>query len=180
MSAKTKDILSSLHSYKKAAKEVEKIQNNHPVVITGTNPLQHKAMINMIGELQNLVEVTASNTWMDVIPETLYADLATQISATPKNGITKNTNTGDVVMKDHAADYIVLSGTPWAARYTETVSATANVAFTVNHMLGTEDVVVMVKNAVTKEVVSVDITILDANSIEVTSTEDLDLRITCI
>ena len=31
-------------------------------------------------------------------------------------------------MKDHAVDYIVLSGTPWAARYTETVSATANVA----------------------------------------------------
>jgi hypothetical protein len=44
----TADILKSLHSYKKAAQEVDKIQNNHPVVITGTNPLQHKAMLNMI------------------------------------------------------------------------------------------------------------------------------------
>jgi hypothetical protein len=39
---------------------------------------------------------------MDVIPETEYANITIQISATPNNGITKNINTGDVVMKDQA------------------------------------------------------------------------------
>jgi hypothetical protein len=72
---------------------------------------------------------------MDVIPETIYLDLAVQISATPNNGITKNTNTGDVVIKDQAADYVVLSGTPAASRYSEVVTAVANTPFTVSHML---------------------------------------------
>jgi hypothetical protein len=83
-------------------------------------------------------------------------------------------------MKDQAWDYIVLSWTPASARYWETVPAVANTPFTVNHLLWTEDVMVIIKDATTKKVVDVDITILDTNNVEIVSTESLDLRVTCI
>lgn len=177
MSTSPKDILKSLHSYKRAT---ERVQSNNPVIQTGTNPLEIKAWNKLIDQVQWLVTATTNNTWIDIIPETAYADLAAQIIATPNNGATKNTSTWDLVIKDISWDYLVLTTSAVAARYSETVTAVANVAFTVTHWLWAEDIVVVVKDAVTKEFVYPDITILDSNNVEITITESWDFRVTCI
>lgn len=177
---KTSDILSSLHPYAKVSKQIEQLRPQNPLIISWTNPLQHKAMMKLLEQIENLVEATANNTWMDVIPEWLFDNLPTQIVQTPENGVTKDTNTGNVVIKDSSWDYVVITWAPWASRYSQVFTPVANVATVITHNLWTEDVVIMVKDNVTKKVVNVDIEIIDADNIEITSTTTDVLRVTCI
>lgn len=178
--SKTADILSSLHPYARMSKKIENLKSQNPLIISGTNQLQHKAMMKLLEEMQNLVEATTSNTGMDVIPESMYISLPIQISQTPNNGITKDSNTNNVVVKDNAGDYIVISGTPWATRYSQLVNFTANVPEVITHSLWTPDVVVMVRDSLTNQVVYPEIRIIDAISIEVISTEGGNYIITCV
>ncbi len=64
-----------------------------------------------------------------------------------------------------------------ARRYATTITPVAWVQQTVTHNLWTTDVIVQVRDATTNEVVSVEIEILTANTIGITSTTTDDLRI---
>lgn len=177
---KTSDILSSLHPYAKVSKQIEQLRSQNPLIISWTNPLQHKAMMKLLEQIENLVEATANNTWMDVIPEWLFDNLPAQIIQTPNNGITKDANTGNVVIKDNSWDYVTVAWSPWAARFSALVNMVANVPQTILHSLGTPDVVVMARDSVTNNVVYPEISIVDSNTISVTSTASVLLRVTCI
>lgn len=177
--SKTREILASLKPRGKSVSKAEKDDRTPSIMISWTNPLQLKASMDMVCQMKELVSAV-TNAWIDVVPETLYVDLPTQIVQTPENGVTKDTNTGNVVIKDSSWDYVVITWAPWASRYSQVFTPVANVATVITHNLWTEDVVIMVKDNVTKKVVNVDIEIIDADNIEITSTTTDVLRVTCI
>ena len=71
-------------------------------------------------------------------------------------------------------------GSPVAKRYVNTFTPTANVAFTHTHALGTADPIVQVRDAVTNEVVGVEIIIISATQFNIISTDAQSLRVTAI
>lgn len=71
-------------------------------------------------------------------------------------------------------------GNPIAKRFANTYTPVANTAFTVAHSLNVADPIVQVRDATTNEVVTVDIVIVDANNITITSTTTDTLRVTVL
>ena len=71
-------------------------------------------------------------------------------------------------------------GSPVAKRYVNTFTPVPNVAFTHTHALGTADPIVQVRDAVTNEVVGVEIIIISATQFNIISTDAQSLRVTAI
>lgn len=146
------------------------------------------AYVSLPSSSTGLFSITDGLTTESVnVSNTILFDEATTVSSVLDLKVLATDNVQLQAVAGHTVGQAIVSngtnlvyGYPTANRYTDTQTYTANTAVTHTHGLATSDPIVQVRDAVTNEIVDVEIVIISATQFTVTSTVWGDHRVVAL